>query len=241
VDYVLRKATAGDREDRFGSASELATALLQAAADPMAYNAPTEIDLYLSSPVRSKLLDNRSALSQNLRRPVQGLSRTLSWFSLVIFLVIVLLLLLGGFTFLLNRNSALSPATQSVTIATATELPDIQQARASVQAYYDDWNKGDYLAAYSLLSSDYQKSYPYMYADYANVHYSCINSGDINKLANNRMQVNITIDAIENLPSGSGTAINEYAGYFIVQKIQGEWRLTPYLRLVSLHGTCVKP
>ncbi|MGH2494429.1 MAG: serine/threonine protein kinase [Ktedonobacteraceae bacterium] len=241
VDSVLRKATAKNREDRFMSVKELATALSRA-VEPYNNNAPTEVDLSFLplsfSPQGTAI--SPTALAGQVGMPGIGHEIVRPSAKFFVWALIITLLAITLIVFGVTYAPTLFSSSQSTVTPTPTlTLP--QQAQATVQEYYENWNKGAYLSAYNLLSPTYQKGYAYQRSNYQHVHYSCTNFGPTTPLSDGTVQVIITINAIEDKPSGPGTAINAYAGYFIAQQIQGRWRITPYLQLKSTHGSCIEP
>ena len=235
VDRVLRRATAKERIHRYNSASELAAALAQAAAEPTPYNAPTEADIPFSNPVYSTVSPKPTS------SPKRSILGSLAWFSLAM----VLLLLIGGFILVQNpvvqtHFSSAPPTVWSIAFTPGSSETNVQQALDHVEAYYKDWNSDNYQAAYNLLNPDYQKTYPYTPKAYADVYYSCINIQGTKIVTDEAVQVKITINALEKPQSGSGTVTNEYSGYFMVQQVQGEWRLAPHLNIISNRGSCIR-
>jgi len=177
----------------------------------------------------------RPGQSQAFSQPGQPKVRISLWLLGGLFL----LFLIGGFVFALSRLSSQSGSTLTFSPGTPIATTISQQARASVQAYYDYWNKGEYEAAYHLLSPDYQKGYPYTQAhtEYKRVHGSCPVFGTVTPLADGTVKVDLTVTLIED--SSSGVVNNVYTLSFIAEKIQGEWRLMPRdIKRTAEPGSC---
>lgn len=139
-----------------------------------------------------------------------------------------------------NLLSPSQPTNASTFFSSMSTTPTIvQQARASVQAYYNYWNKGEYEKAYHPLSPDYQKGYPYSQAqkEYEEVHGSCPIFNAVTPLADGTVKVDVTVTLIE--VSGAGVVNHVYTLSFIAQNIQDEWRLTPQnIKPISEQGSC---
>ena len=247
VDHVLRQATAKIREARFTSVQELATALSHAATlYGVDNNAPTVADfpsLFPEQPFspQPQPIPPTVQVGQVSLAPVpvggEPNRSVLKVFAWVLSVIIVLLLISVGWIYGPALLSSLSPSSVPKSIVTPA-----QAGRAAVQEYYNDWNNGQYEAAYSILTPGYQKSYPYQRSNYARVQYSCISMGQVTEISSNEVQVDITINQIEELQSGKGTAINVYKGYFLAQQIGDTWYIAPgNLPLLSSNGSCTKP
>lgn len=238
VDDVLRKATAKNREARFASVYALATALSHAAIPFRENNAPTVVDFSpLAEPISPTIQAGQISIpSISVEgEPTRSALKFFAW-TLSIVAIILLLITLG-----LAYGPVLLSSLQSSPPSTSNPTP-AQAGQTAVQEYYDDWNNGQYEAAYSILNPVYQKSYPYQRSNYARVHYSCFSFGQVTEISSNRVQVDITINQIEDKPSGNGTAINVYKGYFLAQQIGSKWYITPVkLPLISSNGSCTKP
>ncbi|MEO8972477.1 MAG: serine/threonine-protein kinase [Ktedonobacteraceae bacterium] len=241
VDGVLRKATAKQCEDRYESVTELAAALSHAVESYTLNNAPTEVDLFLKPqtfPSQAQVYPlTVPARPVNMPHVNRKKARSSSGKFVVVLIVtlFVIILATSGFVFAPRLFSPTQPISTPQTALTPS-----QQAKATVAEYYSDWNKGEYQSAYNLLNPTYQKGqkgYAYSRSNYANVHYSCISFGQIIPRSDSTVQVMLTINQIQVNPAG----INVYTGYFIVQQVQGKWRITPFLGQTSTHGSCIEP
>lgn len=252
VDGVLQKATAKVRDARFSSVHELAAALSHAATRyGVENNAPTVADfspllpelplLPQAQPIPPTVLAGQVVLSPV---PVGG-ERTRSVLKVFVWILSIVAVILLLITLGLAYGPALLASLQSHPASTPTPntiKTPTQAGRAAVQEYYDDWNNGQYQTAYALLIPAYQKDHPYQLSNYVHVHYSCTSIGQVTQISANEVQVDITINQIEDKQSGQGTAINAYKGYFIAQHIGDKWYITPgNLPLISTHGSCIMP
>jgi serine/threonine protein kinase len=247
VDAVVQKAAAKRSEDRYPSAGALAQALNDATTNPNPHFAPTVAVLRPITPLYlrdvtnettepSKLLNQAPPSpyipTQKVPLPAQKSRKR----SALVFVGLMLALVLVGtgvfatFQIIASFNM---PSQQGPSVQT----PD-QQAKNAVWQYYDNWNKGNYLAAYNLLDPDYQKGYTYNAAksDYAKTKHSCITFGSVTSLPDGSMMVATTDNAIET--SGTASTTNVYQGFWIAKHQQGVWRITPHISLVSTHGFC---
>jgi serine/threonine protein kinase len=236
VDDVIQKATAVNREDRFTSTGELTRALQRAIAGPPpvskitllpSYIVPVEHSLptYLSTieaqvPSPGNANDVRYPVhNQALQRPVEVKRRG----KLVgVLLVTISAFLLSGILIVYAQGR--SPGITPSTIPTLTI--NEQQAQSLVQEYYADWNKGEYRAAYNLLSTNYRDQYSYdsQLKYYEDTTYSSIKVNHVMNIAIDRVQVEITDTATEKDQSKPQV----YNGYYIVEKENGVWKLDPH-------------
>jgi len=117
------------------------------------------------------------------------------------------------------------PPTPTPVAATPTPSP-AQQAQAVVQQYYDDINNADYQSAYNLWGSSYQNSHSYSsFANgFANTVHDTIYFDTITPRSDSTVQVSITLQAVDNNPSG-GTTSSAFQGYYIVGQENGSWKL----------------
>lgn len=241
VDEVIQKATAVNREERFTSAGELARALQRAIAGPLpafevtplpSYTVPIQpsLPIYLSTieaqvPSRGNANDVRYATDNHaLKKPDEVKRRGMY----VGMLLITITFILSGVLIAYAQESG-SSVTPPTTLATPGLVINEQQAKGVVLEYYDDWNKGEYLTAYSLLSSDYQSQHSYrsLQSSYMNTKNSSVTITQVSPGSNGTIEVNVTDNATEVDSSGS-IIKNKYTGYFTVKKENGIWKLYPH-------------
>lgn len=219
VAAVIQKATADRREDRYASAGAMAEALRIAVE--RIHNSPTKRDLPPQPVLPAK----------PLRRVLPAIFTRLGFLSTGIAVVFIL-------------GAWLTMSLFSSRAGTSSTAGDVEQARASVNDYYSNWNNNNYSATYDLLSSDYQKKNPYsiLLPAYQHTHHSCVIIDNASLQPDGSVQVQVTDNAVEDPPSGGGTVINIYQVDFTVKQEQGIWKITPTLiKLLSTHGKCTSP
>jgi serine/threonine protein kinase len=241
VDDVIQKATAVNREDRFTSTGELARALQRGIAGPPpvskitllpSYIVPVEHSLptYLSTieaqvPSPGNANDVRyPAHNHALQKPVEVKRK--GKFVGVLLVTISAFLISGIFiVYAQVRSPGITPS------ATPALTTNEQQAQSLVQDYYADWNKGEYMTAYSLLSSTYQSQHSYasLQKSYVNTKKVIITINHVSSLSDGSIEVDITDNATEEDTPGTLTS-HKYSGYFIVKQENGTWKLEPHFK-----------
>lgn len=91
-----------------------------------------------------------------------------------------------------------------------------EEARAVVQDFYNDINKRDYHAAYSLLKDGLSQTYDQFAKGYEYTKHDEISFEDIEQLPNGNIEVTIEIKATENPPTGQHTSF--YSAIYILAK-----------------------
>jgi serine/threonine protein kinase len=124
----------------------------------------------------------------------------------------------------------LPPTTTTPPMPTATTPPtptETQQARATVQQYFDDINIRDYIDAYSLLGSKLQsrQTYDNFKSGFAHTEHDSIQIGAITSNPDGTFNVQVTIYSTEDNVPGTGTHISTYQGYYVVGMENGQWKL----------------
>jgi hypothetical protein len=164
------------------------------------------------------------AHNQALQRPVEVKRRG----KLVgVLLVTISAFLISGI-FIVYAQVRSPGITPSATPALTTNE---QQAQSLVQDYYADWNKGEYMTAYSLLSSTYQSQHSYasLQKSYVNTKKVIITINHVSSLSDGSIEVDITDNATEEDTPGTLTS-HKYSGYFIVKQENGTWKLEPHFK-----------
>ncbi len=131
-----------------------------------------------------------------------------------------------------------TPTTVATTVPTATTPPTptattpptptpMQQARTTVQSYFDDINVRDYPDAYNFFGSNLQskQSYNNFASGYAGTEHDDIQIGTITSNSDGTFNVPVTINATEDNTSGGGTHLSTYQGYYVVGTENGQWKL----------------
>ncbi len=156
----------------------------------------------------------------------------------LILLVVLLILALAGsllWYFLYGQTPTTvntpTPTAQATTTAitptTAPTLTPSQQAQSVVQQYYDDINSRNYQAAYNLLGAANQSSQPYgqFSSGYAHTHHDTITFNSITPQNDGTVTVIITIQALEDAKSGTGTQMSTYHVSYVVGQENGAWKM----------------
>ncbi len=145
---------------------------------------------------------------------------------LLVFILLILLLLLGSavtltlqYTGVINLPLPLPRPPVAVT----PPLTPSQQAQAVVQQYYADINNKDYQAAYSLWWHS-SFSYDAFASGYAHTQHDDITIDSVTSLPNGAVQVNITINATEDGPTGAGPVHSTYQGSYVIGQESGAWK-----------------
>jgi hypothetical protein len=143
-----------------------------------------------------------------------------------------LLLILGAMIiFALKQNGLISGT--GGTNSTLTTLTLQEQAKALIERYYNDVNVRNYQDAYSLWK-DYPQSLATFSQGYAHTRHDDITIDNITILSDGTAKVSVTLRATEDAPSGSGSQISVYRGYYIVGPYNGVLKiLFGQLRQVS--------
>ncbi|WP_165423058.1 serine/threonine protein kinase [Ktedonosporobacter rubrisoli] len=228
IEAIIKKAMAMRPSQRYDDAWLLAEDLRDAAE--RLYTAPTQV---IPAPQAPTTNYRPASLFIQRHRPVLG------WLLLC---AVALIVGISASIWLINMNAharyvsgVYIDASTPTTNETASE-----QARDIVQRYYTNWEQKRYKAAYALLDEDYQKRYPYemLQGDYQHTHKICMSIDAVTALADGTVRVDITDNAVEDIPGKAGTATNLYQGYYIVKRRGSGWRIIPHLQLKSLHGVC---
>ncbi|GHO77267.1 hypothetical protein KSD_50380 [Ktedonobacter sp. SOSP1-85] len=234
VDTVIRKATAQKPSDRYQDVHDFAYALHVAAAQ--LYNDQTMVTQATLPPATATRSKPWISFS------VPGIH---SVFSTP--LRTLLAIALAGFCLafcILSAQAFSRPPTilqqQDLTLQSSSASNDLDEAKVVVEQYYQNWEQKNYQEAYALLDPSYQQQYSYqtLLPYYRHTHKSCVNLGQATRISTTQTRVDVTDNAIEDNLADGGTATNRYAGYFIVSQQGNVWKLTPYLHLQSIHGTC---
>lgn len=246
VDDVIQKATAKRREDRFASASEMAQALHLAIDAPPSHRkgnttnyAPTVLaamaslptyDAFTSSVDQSGTSKTEAGYPSNLSLPSASATKPRRLRDiLAIFLIIFAFILVIGAIPLglwmtgLPQGQSKPPARQG------SSLSQSQQARATVQQYYDCWNRGAYQDAYNLLASGYRQNHSYnsLLDSYRATRHTSLQIISATPLADGSVKVTIIDTATEEDTPGTLTT-HIYNGYYIVKPEDGAWKLYPH-------------
>lgn len=121
---------------------------------------------------------------------------------------------------LVNNHSS----TQT-SVATPTPTKE-QSATALITQYFSDINNKDYQDAYNIWKdapdkpslSNFEKAYASTLKDTVTVNSAIVqNDGTV--------KVFVTLQATDQLPSGTGTKISDYTGYYIVGPQNGSLRI----------------
>jgi len=213
VDDVIQKATAKRREDRFTSSGDMAKELRTAITAPYDYSTSKTVEEY----PREFSGSNKSSTA--LKRPRQKLP--------IVLMIIAFMIAISAISFEVwnaGSNEQSKPPNQPVSLPSQSE-----QAKATVQQYYDYWNQGKYQDAYNLLSSDYRKDHSFdsLYGSYIATKYVSIQITQVTLSADGSYDVRLIDIATEMDPSGT-TATRKYNGYYIVKLENGFWTLYPH-------------
>ena len=121
-------------------------------------------------------------------------------------------------------TAAITPTTAPTLTPT---LPPAQQAQSVVQQYYDDINNRDYQAAYNLLGAANQSSQPYgqFSSGYAHTRHDTITFNSITPQNDGTVTVIITLQALEDAKSGTGTQMSTYHLSYVVGQENGAWKM----------------
>lgn len=229
VDAIIRKATAQNAQDRYATAGALAAAFRRAIE--IEHNAPTEVSLPYrftpdQNPVPAPVPINST--SRGRKRPIVMI--------VSILLIVIVIVSAGTFTALFLLKMSVPQTALGLTTTPVAE----QQAQKVVLQYYDFWNKGNYKAAYNLLSRSYQAKYSYaeLLTYYRSTRRSCPTINSTKIYSNSSVLVTITDVAVENNPSTLKTVINVYKLDYTVTLEAGLWRLTPKVYRIDVPGTC---
>ncbi len=160
---------------------------------------------------------------------------------LILLVALLVLALAGSFLwyFLYGRTSPTdntpTPTAQATTAAitptTASTLTPAltpsQQAQSVLQQYYDDINSRDYQAAYNLLGAANQSSQPYAQfsSGYAHTRHDTFTFNSITPQNDGTVTVVITIQALEDAKSGTGTQMSTYHVSYVVGQENGAWKM----------------
>lgn len=253
VDAVIQRATAKKPEERYTSAKTLARALQTAFTTPT-YCTIVDLDrtfdrISLNVPPRVHKvainLEERFTFSPHsttkaathkpkVVRP--GVPNTNPFRTFIFTLLVITLIACGLVISFMPPQTHQGPAPaeiNSTLVPTPRSAPTPSQASTeAVQHYYDTWNNGDYLGAFSQLDSNYQEANPYntLISSYENTLHASIMINSITQLSNGVFKVAVTDFAIEKSSSGTQTVNRVYQGYYIVKKENGTWKLTPYFK-----------
>lgn len=236
INEIFHKATAQRPEQRYANAQDLVKDIRQ--ATQRLHSARTEFKY--SNP---RLQATRPAHMPNAPQKRPFLRPSL--LSVLSIIVVGLIVLTVG-SLLLSNQPTNKPIvfTQGTTNNITAPTPDaIQQAKNTVMLYYTSWAKHDYAAAYALLDASYQakNSYSSSLKDYQQTHQICLTIDGATTQADGTIKVTITDNAVEDLPTGPGTATNIYQGFFLAKHEAAGWKLTPELHLTSINGSCLHP
>lgn len=246
VDDVIQKATAKRREDRFTSAGDMEMALRTAITRPYDYpkksmvnyaptvfapmGSPSTFDPYAITTYQSttsktveeypREFSDSNKSSTALKRPRQKLP--------IVLIIIAFMIAISAISFDLwmagSQPDQSKPPDQQASPPSRSE-----QAKATVQQYYDYWNQGKYQDAYNLLSSDYRKdnSFDSLYDSYIATKYVSIQITQVKLGPDGSYEVRLIDIATEMDPSGI-IATRKYNGYYIVKLENGSWTLYPH-------------
>ncbi|HJT58009.1 MAG TPA: serine/threonine-protein kinase [Ktedonobacteraceae bacterium] len=268
VDVVVRKATAKRREDRYGSAHDLAQAFRAAITAPdyswseharttpvtsfpqpsaqdqivlpgtqHRYNTPPGQYAIPTTPVPSTPAQSRaSALgtekvifpeSPPATPSIEEIApeKRKSRVRAILFISLLILALFTGATFIGLKAAGILTTPQGMT---PTPTPtSAQQARATIQQFYADINKGDYRDAYSLFGSKLQngQTYDNFKSGFAHTKHDDIQFGTETANSNGTFNVPITIHATEDNVPGPGMHQSTYHITYLVGKVNGRWKI----------------
>ncbi len=116
--------------------------------------------------------------------------RTLFYVTFIVSIILLIPLFSGIPVNIFSSISA--SATSSPTVPLPTE-----QARAVIQRFYDDINKKDYQAAYSLTTDGLGRSYNAFVGGFVHTEHDDISFDKIKQLPDGSIQVTITVKATE--------------------------------------------
>jgi serine/threonine protein kinase len=245
VDDVIQKATAKRREDRFTSPGDMAKALRTAITVPYDYSkksmvnaaptlfapmgSPSTFDPYAITSYQS----TTSKTVEEYPREFSGSNKSSTALKLprqklpIVLMIIAFMIAISAISFEVwnaGSNEQSKPPNQPVSLPSQSE-----QAKATVQQYYDYWNQGKYQDAYNLLSSDYRKDHSFdsLYGSYIATKYVSIQITQVTLSADGSYDVRLIDIATEMDPSGT-TATRKYNGYYIVKLENGFWTLYPH-------------
>jgi serine/threonine protein kinase len=257
VDIVIQRATAQEPEKRFKSAGAFAQALRQIAkTDVISASNSLPINPRHTSAIRvdenfpriartptilkeqasSAILTDAPIMpmAQNVKETQPARRSVRSYRSTILTILFILLVICGLLASLISMSMQReSPPIILIPPPVSTPMPlPAQQAIGEVKHYYETWNNRDYPGAYSQLSSTYQKKHPYstLLKSYENTLHSSITIDGTTQIFDGEFKVTITDFAIEKSLSGTQTVNRVYHGYFILEKENGVWKLTPYFQ-----------
>lgn len=157
------------------------------------------------------------------------------WPIVLVIVLIVALIAVTVMIFAVGSNAAIFTPTPQVTPTTppvattgpaeptATPLPT-QQAQAVITQYYEDINAHKYQNAYYLWVNN-PDNYDHYMQGFAHTQHDDITLGDAVPQTDGTVQVNLTLQATEDV-TGGGTQVNTYQGYYTVgQQADGSWKI----------------
>lgn len=237
---IIQKAIAEHRHNRYASASQMARDLAEAVKQLQRARNPNAPPRRQSPPTR-RPMTRRDAIAINppASATKQSIVQPAFRIGLLILGVVLAIFLLGQVIVACSHNQSLFFSPLKFTFPTPKLSPQ-DQAAATVQQYYTNWNNKDYQAAYNLLQASYQQIHPFnlLLPDYQQAHHVCIAITSTKLLQNGTVQVLVSANVIEDAPSG-GTVISLYYVIFDVQQVQNSWKLAPSsLRRDATPGVC---
>ncbi|GAC1366095.1 MAG: hypothetical protein NVS2B12_27590 [Ktedonobacteraceae bacterium] len=133
----------------------------------------------------------------------------------ILFLILAIVLI-AGLVGLWSLHRSSTPPPPATPIVAAEQV---------IQEYYNDVNKHDYKAAYSLLTPEFQSylNYDSFVQGYGNTRHDDISFGNAVQLSINNVEVPTTISALENRPQGSVTS-TYHIRYRVVHRSNG-WKI----------------
>lgn len=97
------------------------------------------------------------------------------------------------------------------------------QAKTIIQNFYDSINKKDYQAAYNLTKDGFSQNYEQFEAGFTITEHDEISFNATKQLSNGNIQVDITVKAKENWPTG--TRITTYYTTYIIGQDEGTYKI----------------
>ncbi|MDQ2904468.1 MAG: hypothetical protein M3Y81_13050 [Chloroflexota bacterium] len=146
---------------------------------------------------------------------------------LVFILLILLLLLASAVTLTLQYTGVINlplPLPRPPVVSTPPpNLTPSQQAQAVIQQYYADINHKDYQGAYNLWWHS-SFSYATFANGYAHTQHDDITIDSQTPLPDGTVQVNITINATEDGPTGASPVHSVYQGSYVIGQEGSAWK-----------------